>query len=521
MAVSLDASPRLRRSCGVSGWIAAAITALAAAILYIPVLSGLFSQWATDDDAAYGLIVAGAAALLFIQRRSRLAGVPLRGSRAGGLLLACASALYVVGTLAADVFLVRLSLPVFIVGSIWFMAGVAHLRALAAPLALCFVAIPLPSALVTEITMPLQLMASQCAAAILSLVGVPVVRDGNVLTLKYITLEVAQACSGMRSLVTLSALVAVYASMRELPLRRVALLAMATVPVALLGNGLRVAVTALLASRLGADAARGPVHDLTGWIAFILMAFAIFRSESILNRFRVRSECVQSEVMGRLKVAGRTDRSFSTRLGAVAALIVALAAWTHARPIAWPATSPAVASVIPLAFGDWAGREAPPLDPEVARILAADEYVHRFYGLRSTKFEQRVEMDVAYYAKPQAGAAMHSPLNCLPGNGWQVIETRRTPIHAGAATWDVRRLVVDRKGYRIAMAYWFQNRGAVVGNEFHQRFRLLTNGLQGRPTDAALVRVMALDTPAGHRTIDAFTRELIPTLARALGVRAN
>jgi exosortase len=294
MTAILDASPRSGRSYGVFTFIAAAAGALAAAILYLPVLAGLVTQWARDGDAAYGALVAGGAALLFVQRRSRVRSLPRDGSNAGIAVLAAACVIYMVGTLAADVFLVRLSLPVMVVGSVLFLAGPHHVRALAAPLALLFVAIPLPSALVTELTMPLQLMASRCAALLLTGVGVPVVRDGNVLTLDYITLQVAEACSGMRSLVTLAALVAMYAAVRELPLRRFVILAAATVPVALVGNGLRVAVTAVLAAWIGAEATRGAVHDATGWVAFVLMAAALHGSDSFLNRFRVDSELVQS-----------------------------------------------------------------------------------------------------------------------------------------------------------------------------------------------------------------------------------
>ena len=225
----------------------------------------------------------------------------------------------------------------------------------------------------------------------------------------------------------------------------------------------------------------------------------------------------------------------ASRLGIICVLLVALAAWTHARPMAHYADAPEFVTLIPLAFDGWIGREAPPLDPEVARVLAADQYVHRYYaktrvtpelkfgptydkfGPTYDKFaptyeRQPIEADLAYYARPQAGAAMHSPLNCLPGNGWQIIETRPMTVAAGSRAWNVRRLVVDRNGHRIAMAYWFQNRGAVVGNEYEQRLRLLTNGLRGQPTDAALVRVMARDTEPGRRAMEAFTRDLIVRL---------
>ena len=285
MAASLDASPRLGRSCSVFGVIAVVTAAAAAAILYVPVLAGLAAQWLTDDNAAYGAVVAGAAALLFVQRRTRVQALPRHASNAGVVLLACGCLTYVIGTLAADVSLVRLSLPMLAVGTAWFLAGLAYVRALAAPFALCFVAIPLPSAVVTEVTMPLQLMASQVAAAVLGGAGIPVVRDGNVLALSYVTLQVAEACSGMRSLVTLGALVAVYAAVREMPIRRIAFLGAMTVPVALVGNGLRIAVTAMLAGPFGVAATRGALHDATGWVAFVLMALALFGSASLLDRF--------------------------------------------------------------------------------------------------------------------------------------------------------------------------------------------------------------------------------------------
>jgi len=196
----------------------------------------------------------------------------------------------------------------------------------------------------------------------------------------------------------------------------------------------------------------------------------------------------------------------TARLGAAATVLMLLSVWTHARPRVAHVLFD-FAGTVPLAFEDWVGRDAPRLDPDVARVLAADEYVHRYYGSRIPDPRSRIEMDIAYYRQPQAGAAMHSPLNCLPGNGWQVIDDRMTE--------GVRRLVVARGTDRVAMTYWFQNRGAVVGNEYRQRLELLRNGLQGRPTDAALVRVMALDTPNGHAALTRFTPALRSILEAA------
>ena len=225
------------------------------------------------------------------------------------------------------------------------------------------------------------------------------------------------------------------------------------------------------------------------------------------------------------------------RLATVAATLILLSVWTHARPRAANVGPFDFSTAVPLAFGDWIGRDAPPLEPEEARILAADQYVHRYYGPRhtyrprnanernanerdeneprTTNHGSRIEMDIAYYAQPQAGAAMHSPLNCLPGNGWLVTDSQVARVPAAGSAVDVRRLVVARGSDRVAMTYWFQNRGAVVGNEYRQRLQLLTNGLHGRPTDAALVRVMALDTKEGQQVLLSFTGELMAMLSAA------
>ena len=204
------------------------------------------------------------------------------------------------------------------------------------------------------------------------------------------------------------------------------------------------------------------------------------------------------------------------RILAVSGVCLFLLVWTHARPRAADVPRIDFAAAVPLVFGEWVGRDAPPLGRDVAAVLAADQYVHRYYAVadRASRVAD-VEIDIAYYAQPQAGAAMHSPLNCLPGNGWQVVESRVTPVSHDGGTANVRQLVVARGSDRVAMTYWFQNRGAIVGNEYRQRVQLLTNGLHGRPTDAALVRVMALDTRDGRAMMHRFSRQLASVLSVA------
>jgi exosortase len=172
------------------------------------------------------------------------------------------------------VFLTRLSLPLVLAGAIGFLAGSRALATIAAPLAFLAIAIPLPELVVNAVTLPLQFIASRIAEVTLAAASVPVYRDGNILTLPSATLEVAEACSGLRSLVSLVALGALIAWHTESRLLRRAAIVAAAVPIAIVMNGLRVAATGVVCETFGPRAASGGWHTFTGWITFVV-SFAV------------------------------------------------------------------------------------------------------------------------------------------------------------------------------------------------------------------------------------------------------
>jgi exosortase len=170
--------------------------------------------------------------------------------------------------LGADIFLTRVSAVVVMGGAIAFLAGTAAARVVVAPLFFILLSIPPPALVVTALTLPLQMVASRIGEAVLLLVGVPVVRDGNLLRLPSATLEVAEACSGLRSLLSLGAVAALFAWATETSwLKRVTLVATA-VPIAVVVNGLRIAATGIACETWGRVAAADPWHTMTGWITF-------------------------------------------------------------------------------------------------------------------------------------------------------------------------------------------------------------------------------------------------------------
>ena len=252
------------------------LVAVAAAIgLYAPVLAGLVRQWWIEPASSHGLLLVGVAGFLVHRRWQQLRSLPAEPRDLGFAIVATGLLIFAAGTVTGDVFILRVSLPLVIAGATLLVGGLRHLRLLAAPLGLLILAIPLPAVIVTHATMPLQLIASQVAAGVLQACQVSVLRQGNLLMLDRVTLEVADVCSGLRSLVSLISVTAVCAAFFSMSARRLVLLMAAAIPVAIVGNGLRVAATGLLSTWIGEAAARGFIHDVTGWVAFMGMCAII------------------------------------------------------------------------------------------------------------------------------------------------------------------------------------------------------------------------------------------------------
>lgn len=249
------------------GWV----LCCAVLALYAPVLTRLVAQWYKDPDYSHGFIVPFLSAYLIWQRRSKLRQVPLRPSNWGMIAVLGSLALLFLGSLGAELFLARVSLLGVIAGLVIYFGGWALLRALSFPLAFLLFAIPIPVLIYNEIVFPLQFIASRLATTILEMLNLfPIMREGNVLIMPGMRLEVVEACSGIRSLMSLLALAAGYGYLaeRSVPVRWFLFLAM--VPLAVISNGTRVMITALMSHYIGPQAAEGFMHEFSGWMIFLV-----------------------------------------------------------------------------------------------------------------------------------------------------------------------------------------------------------------------------------------------------------
>jgi exosortase len=248
----------------------------ALAWLYAPVLAHLVRQWMHDPNYSHGFFVPAFSAFVIWTEKRRLQQLPLRPSWTGLLVLAFALIVLTAGTLGAELFLSRSSFLLAIAGLVVLGYGWNYMRALLFPWLFLLLMIPIPAIVFNQITFPLQLLASRAAAHTLPLLGVPVLREGNIIQLPAMALEVAEACSGIRSLMSLTTLAIIYGYLMEPRTSFRVLLAVASIPIAVVANSLRIIGTGLLVQYWDPDKAQGFFHTFSGWLIFVVSLILLF-----------------------------------------------------------------------------------------------------------------------------------------------------------------------------------------------------------------------------------------------------
>jgi exosortase len=256
-------------------WLGTIAAVVAAFVLcYWPVITKLLHDWAHDDNYSHGFLIVPLALYFVWERRARLAAASYRPNWLGLVVVVASLGMLIAGTLGAELFVSRVSIVFLIAGTVLFAAGFDALRVLAFPTAFLFLMVPPPAIIFNQIAFPLQLLASRFGEATLQALSIPVLREGNLITLANTTLEVAEACSGIRSLISLLTLGIVYGYFVDPRISIRTIIALSAVPIAIVANGLRVAGTGVAAHYYGVEAAEGFFHTFSGWIVFIV-AFAL------------------------------------------------------------------------------------------------------------------------------------------------------------------------------------------------------------------------------------------------------
>jgi exosortase len=245
----------------------------------------MFEQWSSDEDMSHGFWVPIIILWIVWRERERLRSLDTKPNWWGFALLVLAAGLQFVGVLGAGLFAGSLAFLVSVAGAVLCLGGFAWLRALAFPLVLAIFMLPKLAVVYNQVTLPLQLLASRIAAGILTVAGIGVIREGNILDVGGHRVAVAEACNGIRYLLSLGFIAVVFAYLSDSkPWMRLLLMA-AAVPVAILANAGRVAAAGWLPSL-----ETGLPHAVCGWFIFVLCLATLIFLRQLFNKVYVRYE---------------------------------------------------------------------------------------------------------------------------------------------------------------------------------------------------------------------------------------
>lgn len=440
-------------------WIAVlAAIALMTALLFgerLAVVVGHFKQ----PEFSHGYLIPLITLFFLWHRRRAILAERAAGSWWGVALAAAALALYVVAVLAFIVRLPAISFVLLLLGLGYAALGARAMRRAWLPLVFLLTAVPLPGLVFVAVSTELQLVSSQLGAAMLDAVGIPVFLNGNIIDLGVYKLQVAEACSGLRYLLPLATFAFLCAWLMRAPLWMRGLVLLSAIPLTILLNSVRIALTGVIVQYAGVGMAEGFMHLFEGWVVFLVALALLFALMWLLCRLR-GERIGPLDVLDFDRIDGPLARANPSAAPAHPPLpllvTTGLLALTLALQPLWQdrrqhiPERPGLAS-FPLQLGPW-GAVPDRLDPATAETLKTSDYLLADYTAPDLPL---VNLWIAYYDSQVADAAIHSPKECLPGAGWEYVslEPVAAPIAPGTAEPFRLNRAVIAKGSRTMIMY--------------------------------------------------------------------
>jgi exosortase D (VPLPA-CTERM-specific) len=487
-----------------------ALVILTAAFLYATVLSRLAQHWWVDENYSHGLLVPFVIAFIVWFRMSVLKELPRYPAVwLGGLLVVTALLMLLAGTLGAELFVKRISLVLMLAGLIVYFFGLKLLRAIVVPFLLLLLAIPIPQILFNKIAFPLQIYASRFAVWGIRVFGVPTVRKGNVIeilpegSVQVIALEVVEACSGIRSLMTLMALALILVFftrgrdftkpekwagfLKNRDVWRGALLMISAIPIAVITNAGRVTGTGVLTYYYGSKAIESFVHEVSGWLVYLLALLLLLGFNFLLTRLLGSNQPTELD-----NSRDSESKAFKSRPAALWIMIGVLLLggifinWFENRGEV--TVQREMLQNLPSSRGEWKQKgDSIKFSAETESVLKTSDYVMREY----VKNGRLANLYIGYYASQKTGATYHSPQNCLPGSGWEMRNPEIVTIRTAAGrTFEANRYIIENGKYKEVMVYWYQGRGRTQASEYYDKIYTVLDSVSRRRSDGSMVRVM-------------------------------
>ncbi|MBI1219816.1 MAG: VPLPA-CTERM-specific exosortase XrtD [Rhodobacteraceae bacterium] len=492
--------------------------------LFLLGLMSLGQAWITPEYS-YGPLIPVISLYLFLRELRRMplpaADVADRGRGLAVLGLALVGA--VLGNMMQVPDVVAYALILWVAGLVLTVFGWARGTRHMLPVLHLIFMLPLPQFLYWKVNILLQHLSSEIGVWVLDQANVPVFLEGNVIDLGVYKLQVAEACSGLRYLFPILSFSYLFAILYRGPRWHKLLLVLTAAPLTVVMNALRIAMIGMMVDRYGIGQAEGVLHAFEGWVVFLICIALLFALAAGLQRTTANpmplAEVIDLDTRGFLPILRRM-RGLRVSPALVAAALMTIgvsAGWLsfgadHAAPL-----SRVGFAAFPRQIGAWQGG-ALTLDPDVAQVLAADDYVDITYAAPGER--DAVNFFVAYYKRQTEGEGIHSPEVCLPVGGWEIFSLARMPVDMAGTPYGrftLNRAVIQRGTTRQLVYYWFEQRGRRMTNDFAVKASVVWDGLTRGRTDGALVRyVTPIDEGETEAAADARLQRLMAATLPAL-----
>ena len=437
-----------------------------------------------------------------------------------GLIPICFGIMFLFfGELGGEYLVSYISLWLMIIGYFWIIWGAKKIRIVIFPFIFLLTMFPPPTYIYSRITLQMQLLSSRIAEALLYFFGVPVYREGNIIDIGSTKIQVVAACSGLRYLIPMLLVGFLMGYIMRTPrLGRKVLLCLLTIPLAVLMNGVRLALTAFLARNYGSWIIEGTYHEILGWFIFIVSIVFMFFMMHIMESKQIKTETGENKTVFDIKLSySLKDILFthSTLKCSSAIFLIAVSAIFLEYTQNVNHVLPQVKSMkfFPTTISGWEGVRSE-IHPHILDELDVTDYVLADYVDDNGG---QINFYVAYYASQAKGKSIHSPESCMRGAGWRFIETGVKKIVGGIK---VNRSILANQNRQLVSYFWFPCRGRNLTNGIELKLYNFWDSLTIGRTDGALVRVItdSVDgrTEEADKRVLRFLKDVIPVLSTYL-----
>lgn len=488
--------------------------------VYYSSLAYMISQW-EREDYSYCYLIPFIVLYLIWEKRNQLASLPSVSSWKGLIPFILGIVFFWLGELGGEYFTLYISFWLVMVGICWMHLGWEKLKTIAFPLLFSLTMFPFPNFLHNKISVNLKLISSQLGVAMMQLYGMSAYREGNVIDLGFTQLQVVDACNGLRYLFPLIILGILLAYFFRAAFWKKAILVISTLPLSIITNSLRIALTGILYEVWGSKVAEGFFHGFSGWFIFMFSLGVLLLEMWILKKVQGSRFKIQDSKQQERGRVGGIQNSFSLPQFVVTVILLG-ATLALSQGIEFREKIPIKKSFdrFPLKVGEWSGNRQT-MEQKFIDALDLSDYAIIEYQNSTGK---SVNFYVAYYESQRKGESIHSPATCLPGGGWIFKQAGAVGIPLPAndgGFMKVNRAFMQKSGYKQLSYYWFPQRGRILTNAYQLKIFAFWDALTRQRTDGAMVRVITPvhgleELEEAEKRLQGFTREIVPVLGEFL-----